>query len=97
MSLAHHSVVISLVSRSLLPSSHVSTCTPVLSIPSLWSSAHTFTSSYSPVPLFLNSYHVDEKTPTISLFSNSKKLVQILLEFSQQIVEVYEFVLAKFS
>ena len=33
---------------------------------------------------------------TISLFNNSEKLVQILLEFSQHIVESYEFVLAKF-
>ena len=33
---------------------------------------------------------------TIFLFNNSEKLVQILLEFSQQIVEGYEFVLAKF-
>ena len=41
-------------------------------------------------------YHVDEKTLTISLFNNFEKLVQILLEFSQQIVEGYEFVLAKF-
>ena len=32
----------------------------------------------------------------ISLFNNSEKLAQILLEFSQQIVEGYEFVLAKF-
>ena len=30
----------------------------------------------------------------ISLFNNSKKLVQILLKFSQQIVQGYEFVLA---
>ena len=37
------------------------------------------------------------KTLTISLFNNSEKLVQILLEFSQQIVEGYEFVLAKFT
>ena len=40
---------------------------------------------------------VDEKTPNISLFTlfnNSKKLVQIP-EFSQQIVEGYEFMLAK--
>ena len=41
-------------------------------------------------------YYVDEKTPTISLSNNSKKLVQILIKFSQQIVERYEFVLAKF-
>ena len=40
--------------------------------------------------------YVDEKTETISLFNNSEKLVQILLEFNQQIVEGYEFVLAKF-
>ena len=33
----------------------------------------------------------------ISLFNNSKKLVQILLEFSQQIVEGYECVLTKFA
>ena len=33
---------------------------------------------------------------TISLLNNSEKLVQILLEFSQQIVEGYEFALAKF-
>ena len=32
----------------------------------------------------------------IFLFNNSKKLVQILLKFSQQIVEDYEFVVAKF-
>ena len=32
----------------------------------------------------------------ISLFNNSEKLVQILLEFSHQIVEGYKFVLAKF-
>ena len=31
-------------------------------------------------------YYVDEKL-MISLFNNSEKLVQILLEFSQQIVE----------
>ena len=37
---------------------------------------------------------MDEKT--LSLFDNSDKLVQILLEFSQQIVDGYEFVLAKF-
>ena len=37
-----------------------------------------------------------EKLLTISLFNNSKKLVQILLKFSQQITEGYEFVLAKF-
>ena len=42
-------------------------------------------------------YYVDAKTQTISLFNNSEKLVLILLEFSQQIVEGYEFVLAKFS
>ena len=41
-------------------------------------------------------YYVDEKTPLISLFNNSEKRVQILLKFSQQIVEGYEFVLAKF-
>ena len=41
-------------------------------------------------------YYVGEKTHTISFFNNSKKLQQILLEFSQQIVEGYEFVLAKF-
>ena len=35
-------------------------------------------------------------TLTISIFNTSEKLVQILLEFSQQIVEGYEFVLAKF-
>ena len=40
--------------------------------------------------------YVDEKTLMIYLLNNSKKLVQILLEFSQQIVEGYEFVLAKF-
>ena len=39
---------------------------------------------------------MDSKTLTISLFNNSEKLVQILLEFSQQIVEGYKFVLAKF-
>ena len=38
-----------------------------------------------------------KKLLTISLFNNSEKLtVQIHLEFSQQIVEGYEFVLAKF-
>ena len=37
------------------------------------------------------------KKLTISLFNNSEKLVQILLKFSQQIVEGYEFVLAKFT
>ena len=36
------------------------------------------------------------KKLTISLFNNSKKLVQILLKFSQQIAEGYKFVLAKF-
>ena len=36
------------------------------------------------------------KSGTISLFNNSQKLVQILLKFSQQKVEGYEFVLAKF-
>ena len=41
-------------------------------------------------------YYVDENTPTISLSNNSKKLVQILIKFIQQIVERYEFVLAKF-
>ena len=41
-------------------------------------------------------YYVDEKNQTISLFNNSEKLVEILLEFSQQIGEDYEFVLAKF-
>ena len=41
--------------------------------------------------------HVDgKKTPTISLFNNSEKPVQILLEFIQQIAEGYEFVSAKF-
>ena len=40
--------------------------------------------------------YVDEETPTISLFDYSEKVVQILLEFSQQIVEGYEFVLANF-
>ena len=45
---------------------------------------------------YVRLYSVDEKTPSISLFNNSEKLVQILLEFSQQIVEGYEFVLAKF-
>ena len=39
---------------------------------------------------------MDEKTQTISLFNNSEKLVQILLKFSQHIVEGHEFVLAKF-
>ena len=39
---------------------------------------------------------MDEKTQTTSLFNNSEKLVQILLEFSQHIVEHYEFVVAKF-
>ena len=28
-------------------------------------------------------YYADEKTPTISLFNNSEKLVQILIEFCQ--------------
>ena len=41
-------------------------------------------------------YYVDEKTLMISLCNNSEKLVQILLEFSQQIIEDYEFVLIKF-
>ena len=41
-------------------------------------------------------YYVDEKTLMISLFNYTEKLVQILLEFSQQIVEGYEFVLAEF-
>ena len=43
-------------------------------------------------------YYVDrrKKIRTISLVINSKKLVQIILKFSQQIVEGYEFVLAKF-
>ena len=41
-------------------------------------------------------YYVDGKIPTISLFNNSKKLVHILVEFDQQIVEGYEFVLANF-
>ena len=35
---------------------------------------------------------MDEKPLMISLFNNSEKLVQILLEFSQQIVEGYKFV-----
>ena len=39
---------------------------------------------------------VDEKNTQISLFNNSEKLLQILLELSQQIVKGYEFVLAKF-
>ena len=42
-------------------------------------------------------YYVDEKPLTVSLFNNSEKLVQILLEFSQQIVKGYEFVLAIFA
>ena len=42
-------------------------------------------------------YYVDgKKNPLISLLNNSEKHVQILLKFSQQIVEGYEFVLAKF-
>ena len=41
-----------------------------------------------------HTYYVDEKTLMISLFDNSEKLGQILFEFSQQIVEGYEFVLA---
>ena len=41
-------------------------------------------------------YYVEEKNSTISLLNNSEKLVQILLEFSQQIVEGYELVLARF-
>ena len=44
----------------------------------------------------LNKGYVDENTLTISLFNNSEKLVQILLEFRRQIVEGKEFVLAKF-
>ena len=40
--------------------------------------------------------YVDEKTQTISLFNNSEKHVQILLKFSQQIVEGYKFILEKF-
>ena len=36
------------------------------------------------------------KNSNDSVFKNSEKLVQILLEFGQQIVEGYEFVLAKF-
>ena len=39
---------------------------------------------------------LDDKTPMISLLNNSEKLVQILLDFSQQIVQGYEFVLTKF-
>ena len=35
------------------------------------------------------------KTPTISLFNNSEKLVQSLLELIQQVVEGYEYVLSK--
>ena len=39
-----------------------------------------------------------KNTLTISLFNNSQKLnIQILLKFSQQIVEGYKFVLAKFA
>ena len=42
-------------------------------------------------------YYVDEKNPTMFRFNNSEKLVQILLEFSLQILgEGYEFALAKF-
>ena len=37
-----------------------------------------------------------KKTPTLSIFNNSEKLVQILHKVSQQIVEGYKFVLAKF-
>ena len=33
----------------------------------------------------------------ISLFNNSEKLVQIILEFSEQIVEGYEFVIDRVS
>ena len=40
--------------------------------------------------------YVDEKTLMISLCNNSKKFVQILLKFSQQIVEGFKFVLVKF-
>ena len=36
------------------------------------------------------------KKATIFLFNNSEKLVQILLEFSQQRAEGYEFMLAKY-
>ena len=35
-------------------------------------------------------------TQTISLFNNSMKLVEILLQFNQWVVEGYEFVFAKF-
>ena len=37
-----------------------------------------------------------KKTQTISLFNNSEKHVQILLKFSQQIVEGYKFIFEKF-
>ena len=46
--------------------------------------------------MLINMRMKNKKTPTISLFNNYEKLVQILLEFSQQIVEGYESVLAKF-
>ena len=41
-------------------------------------------------------FYVDEKLLTIPLWNNSEKLVQILLEFSQQKIEGYKFVLVKF-
>ena len=44
-------------------------------------------------PIYI--YYVDKKNLQF-LSNNSEKLVQILLEFSQQIVEGYEFVLVKF-
>ena len=39
---------------------------------------------------------MEKKPPTISIFNNSQKIVRILPKFSQQKVEGYKFVLAKF-
>ena len=38
----------------------------------------------------MSEYYVDNKTPTISFFNNSEKLVQIILEFSQQNEQIVE-------
>ena len=46
--------------------------------------------------MITGSTYVDDKTLTICFFNKSdEKLLQILLEYSQQIVESYAFVLAK--
>ena len=55
---------------------------------------HDFINNFNCILLDL--YYVDEKTLLIPRCDNPKKLVQILLEFSQQIIEGYKFVLVKF-